>query len=149
LLGGLPTLGTQIPTAAIGTTGGIPQVGLQIPLTSAGVSGGLPLAGRQIPTATIGAVGSLLTTTSAIGITTTNYIDMADTFLDRDMGLGIDSGSATTRTTRQALRFLRNKWIVSTASTLTVYKEDDTAVSWTSNVSSLAGADPIVGSDPA
>lgn len=73
---------------------------------------------------------------------------IADAILDRDMSLGVDSGSPTVRTARQALRFLRNKWAIA-AGTLTVYKEDDAAASWTSAVVTNAAADPVTSSDPA
>lgn len=52
------------------------------------------------------------------------------------------------RSMLNALRFLRNKWSIS-GSTLTVTKENDSDAAWTSQVSGDAGADPIVGSDPA
>jgi len=81
-------------------------------------------------------------------VTTQPLTQIADAILDRDMATGTDSGSPTVRTVRQALRFLRNKWAVS-AGTLTVKKEDDSTTSWTSTVSTDAGAVPIVGSDPA
>ncbi len=73
---------------------------------------------------------------------------IADALLDRDMSAGADTGSPTVRTVRQALRFLRNKWSVSTG-TLTVTKEDDTTASWTSTLTTTHGADPVTGSDPA
>ena len=73
---------------------------------------------------------------------------LADALLDRDMSTGADSGSTTVRTVRQALRFLRNKWAI-TSSTLTVYKEDDSTSSWTAAVTATPGADPITGNDPA
>lgn len=75
-------------------------------------------------------------------------IENADALLNRDMAAGTDSGSPTFRTLRQAVRFLRNKWFV-IESTLTVTKEDDTAVSWTSTVSTTPGANPVTGNDPA
>jgi len=74
-------------------------------------------------------------------------IEVADALLDRDMSTGTDSGSSTVRTVRQALRFLRNKWSIS-GTTLSVCKEDDSAVSWTASLTQTAGADPITGSDP-
>ena len=46
-----------------------------------------------------------------------------------------------------ALRFLRNKWYIS-GTDLFVTEEDDTAVAWSSALSSDASADPITGSDP-
>lgn len=75
-------------------------------------------------------------------------IENADALLNRDMSTGTDSGTATVRTVRQALRFLRNKWAVS-GTTLTVYKEDDTTASWTGTVTTNASADPITANDPA
>lgn len=75
-------------------------------------------------------------------------VQNADAILDRDMSTGVDSGSPTVRTMRQALRFLRNKWSIS-GTTLTVCKEDDATASWTSVVTGTAGADPITANDPA
>lgn len=75
-------------------------------------------------------------------------VEIADALLDRNMATGVDSGSASVRTVRQALRFLRNKWSVA-GSTLTVTKEDDTATSWTSALTGTPGADPVTASDPA
>jgi hypothetical protein len=74
--------------------------------------------------------------------------EIADAILNRDMSTGTDSGSATVRTVRQALRFLRNKWSIS-STTLTVTKEDDSTPSWTAEVTTNAAADPVTGSDPA
>ena len=71
----------------------------------------------------------------------------ADTLLDRDMSTGTDSGSATVRTVRQALRFLRNKWSIS-GGTLTVTKENDVTASWTAAVTTAAG-NPVDSVDPA
>jgi len=70
--------------------------------------------------------------------------EVADAVLARN----IAGGSSTGRTVTEALRFLRNKFTVSGTS-LTVYQEDDTTVSWTSTVSTSATAEPITGSDPA
>lgn len=79
---------------------------------------------------------------------TTERTAMADAILDRDMSTGVDSGTTTIRTVRQALRFLRNKWSV-TAGSLTVCKEDDATSSWTASIGSTAGTDPITSVDPA
>jgi hypothetical protein len=73
---------------------------------------------------------------------------IADAMLNRDMSVGTDSGSASVRTPRQALRMLRNKVSVATG-TLTVTKEDDTTASWTAAVTTDAAADPITAIDPA
>ena len=59
----------------------------------------------------------------------------------------MSGGSSTGRTVKQALHFIRNKWVVSGA-TLTVYDTDDTTSSWTASVTGTAGADPITGNDP-
>lgn len=67
----------------------------------------------------------------------------ADHLLGRNVSGGSDGG----RTVKQALHFLRNKWVVSSG-TLTVYDTDDTTSSWTASVSSTPGADPITGNDP-
>lgn len=73
--------------------------------------------------------------------------EIADAILDRDMSTGTDSGSTTVRTTRQALRAIRNKTTFA-AGSLTVTKEDDSTTSWTAAVSTDAAALPIVGIDP-
>lgn len=94
------------------------------------------------------AVSSRSTAGDAMTLTTGERTAVADRFLDRDMSSGTDSGSASVRTPRQALRQLRNKWQVSTG-TLTVFREDDSTVSWTATISSTSSADAIIGSDPA
>jgi hypothetical protein len=93
--------------------------------------------------------------TSAVGsgpvvhvVTCDAKTEVADPLLDRDMSVGTDSGGPTVRTVRQALRFLRNKWAIS-GTTLTVRKEDDATASWTTELTTSAGANPVVGSDPA
>lgn len=71
--------------------------------------------------------------------------DIADALLKRDMS-AVTGESA--RSPLNALRLLRNKWVVATG-TLSVKKEDDSTEAWSSAVSSDAAADPITGSDPA
>ena len=71
---------------------------------------------------------------------------MADYLLGRNIAGGSDGG----RTVKDALRVLRNKTSI-TASTLTVYQEDDGATlpaAWTATLSTSATADPITGIDP-
>lgn len=87
-------------------------------------------------------VGSPMTLTSG------ERNSVADAILDRDMAAGADSGSATVRTMRQALRFLRNKWGIA-AGALTVTKEDDTTTSWTGAVTTSGSAEPVTEIDPA
>jgi hypothetical protein len=69
----------------------------------------------------------------------------ADALLNRDMSSVSDTNA---RSPLNALRFIRNKWDVA-AGTLTVKKEDDTTTAWTASVSTSAGAEPIIGNDPA
>lgn len=73
---------------------------------------------------------------------------IADAWLDRDMSLGIDSGSSVLRTPRQAMRFLRNKWTILNNS-LSVKKEDDSTESWTAAVGTTTNADGVSSLDPA
>lgn len=151
-MGALPEVGRQIPSASAGVTGGLIQLGTQIPTNAFGVTGGLIVLGTQIPTASFGSTTGLITSTTYVGIsaiTTAAANSIADFFLDRDMSVGTDSGSAAVRTVRQALRPLRNKVLVSTGGTITVFKEDDVSTSWTGVVSTNTAAVQIVGVDPA
>lgn len=98
-----------------------------------------------------GAINANAIATNAITsdeIAATACDKIADAILDRNMATGTDSGSATVRTPRQALRFLRNKWSTS-GTTISVCKEDDATTSWTAQLTSNASAEPIVGVDPA
>lgn len=70
---------------------------------------------------------------------------IADQYLKRDMSQV--SGEAS-RSPLNALRFLRNKWDIS-GSVGSIYKEDDTTVAWTTDLTTQAGVNPVVGSDPA
>ena len=100
---------------------------------------------------TAGTITTVTTTTTATNVTniaSTERDAIADAILNRDMSTGTDSGSATVRTMRQALRFLRNKWSMS-GTTLTVCKEDDSTASWTGTVTTDSSALPITGNDPA
>lgn len=71
---------------------------------------------------------------------------VAVAFLDSLLSAG-DSDALDDRTVRSALRAIRNK-IVTSAGTLTVCKEDDTAVAWTAAVTEDAAANPITEIDP-
>jgi hypothetical protein len=66
--------------------------------------------------------------------------------LDRS-GQGTGSTS-NERTVLSALRYLRNKVDIS-ASTMTIFAEDDTTTAWTSTLTSTAGLNPVTASDPA
>jgi len=103
---------------------------------------GSPTTSQNLSSTTIFASG----TTSYL--TTTERDAIADAFLNRDMSTGTDSGSTTVRTVRQALRFLRNKWTL-TSGTLSVKKEDDSTESWSATVGTTASGTPIISVDPA
>lgn len=99
-------------------------------------------------TITDGAIADIesAVTVDGVVLTAAERNATADAFLDRDMSTGVDSGSPTVRTPRQALRASRNKVGVA-GGVMTVTKEDDTTPSWTANVTTTAG-DPISEVDP-
>lgn len=165
---------TALPNAAAGANTGLPVVGTQVPNATAGAANGLFIAGSNAATSVnitgnitgnlSGSVGSVTGTvgsvTGAVGsvtgnvggnllgtLTTTERNAISDALLDRNMATGVDSGSPTVRTPRQALRASRNKINIA-AATFTVYKEDDTTSSWTAAVTSDAAAIPVTGLDP-
>lgn len=70
--------------------------------------------------------------------------DIADAFLKRDWSS--ITGEAS-RSVINALRFLRNKWVLS-GTNLSVKKEDDDTEAWTAVVTTQSNAEPITGSDP-
>lgn len=90
---------------------------------------------------------------TAVGLASANLdtqlaaIPTAAQNADGLLGRNVSGGSSSGRTVKQALHFLRNKWVVS-GGVLTVYDTDDTTESWAANMSSSSGADPITGSDP-
>jgi hypothetical protein len=84
---------------------------------------------------------------SNVTLNATVLAAIADALLNRNLATGTDSGSDSVRTMRQALRILRNKWVVS-AGTLSVKKEDDSTESWSAAVTGTPGADPVTGVDP-
>lgn len=114
-------------------------------ITATGAAG-VDWANVENPTTTLDLSGTTVGIVTALA--TAERSAVADAILNRDLSTGTDSGSPTVRTTRQALRFLRNKWSIA-AGTLTVTKEDDTTTSWTAAVTTDAAADPIIGNDPA
>ena len=67
---------------------------------------------------------------------------IADDFLLRSIAGGAPGG----RTVQDALRFLRNRFLID-GSTMTVYTEDDSTSAWTASVSTVADI-VITGSDP-
>jgi len=69
---------------------------------------------------------------------------IADALLKRDWTAV--TGEAA-RSMLNALRFLRNKVLISGA-TLTVNKEDDTTAAWTAAVTTSYNAQPVIGIDP-
>jgi len=57
------------------------------------------------------------------------------------------TGTVPDRSTLNALRFLRNKWLAGSA-TLTVYEEDDATPAWEAALTTNLGADRITGVTP-
>jgi hypothetical protein len=123
----------------------------QIVLASGVVSASVASGGITSASFGAGAIDASAIAANAIGaseLAADAANEIADAILDRDMSTGVDSGSTSHRTPRQALRFLRNKWSIS-GGTLTVCKEDDVTASWTGTVTASSLADPITGNDPA
>jgi hypothetical protein len=71
--------------------------------------------------------------------------EIADAMLLRDWTA--ITGTVPDRSTLNALRFMRNKWIAE-GSILTVYQEDDSTPAWTAALTANAMATPIVGVQP-
>jgi hypothetical protein len=72
---------------------------------------------------------------------------LADEMLARDLGSGLNAGTAEERTVRSALRALRNKVNVG-SSQMVVKKEDDTTDAWTASVTTTAVSSNVSGIDP-
>jgi hypothetical protein len=104
------------------------------------VAGALPVFDKW--TVVEEAVYDALYAAAAPGIPTAT--ENADALLKRDMSAV--SGEAA-RSPLNALRWLRNKWVIS-AGTLTVYKENDTDAAWVATTTQTAG-NPTTGIDPA
>lgn len=117
------TLATLATAANLATVAGYMDTEIAAILEDTGTTIPAQIAALSIPTAT----------------------ENADALLNRDMSAVSDTND---RSPLNALRFIRNKWDVA-AGTLTVKKEDDTTTAWTASVSTSAGAEPIIGNDPA
>lgn len=86
---------------------------------------------------------------AADALAATNFAaSVGQEFADAILGRNIAGGSDGGRMVKDALRFLRNRFAVSSG-TLTVYQEDDTTSAWTATVTGDAAATPIVESNPA
>ncbi len=72
---------------------------------------------------------------------------LTDEMLARDLGSGLNAGTAEERTVRSALRALRNKVNVG-SSQMVVKKEDDTTDAWTATVTTTAVSSNVSGIDP-
>lgn len=89
-------------------------------------------------TTLIGPAGAGLT---GIALNSIQRNGIADAVLDRDYALGSD---ASTHSLRNATRFLRNSWTLSSSTgTLTVFKEDQATPAWTGTPGTTAGAAPV------
>jgi hypothetical protein len=95
------------------------------------------LAGHAIS----GSTGAALT---AASVSAPTAIQVADAILTRDWTAVSGEGA---RSVLNALRFLRNKWSITTG-TLTVTKEDDTTAAWTAALTTQTAAQGITAVDP-
>lgn len=110
---------------------------------------GLVTSGNEFSGSLSGSVGSIATGGVIDGaIAAAELLNIADACLDRRLDLGTDTGgdTPTSRTWRDALRYLRNRADV-VAGVLTVYEEDDTTAAFTAAISTAAG-DPITQVNP-
>lgn len=120
-----------------------------LPSSPAAVGAQMDLVNAPNATA-VTAIQSGLATSSALSTVSTNVSALptananADALLKRDWTAV--SGEAA-RSVLNALRFLRNKWSVTTG-TLTVTKEDDSTSAWTGTVTTDEAALPVTGNDP-
>jgi hypothetical protein len=73
---------------------------------------------------------------------------IADQLFKRDMAAVEAAGAAAGRSLLNAMRLLRNRW-ATTATGITVYKEDDTTPAWTGALATAVGAAQITAIDPA
>lgn len=134
---------TAIPNQAQGLAGSLPtgnatgQVTVVSTATGAITSSSFAAGAIDAAAIATGAVDADALATSAVD-------EIADGFLNRN----IAGGSSTGRLVKDAFRAIRNRSVIS-ASTLTVYQEDDTTSAWTATVGSDPAADPIISIDPA
>jgi hypothetical protein len=128
---------------------GIDWANVGNPTTALGLSG-TTIANVTVGSISAGAITALSIATDAIdadALATDAITEIADGILARDIGSGTNAVVLDERTVRSALRALRNKSSIATA-TLTVTTENDTTTAWTAAVSSSASADPVTGIDP-
>lgn len=132
---------TALPNATPAGAGGLPTV------DAANKVVGLQAGGIAAATFAAGAIDAAAIATGAIdadALAADAGTEIADALLKRDWTAV--TGEAA-RSALNALRFLRNRWVVST-NTLTVYEEDDATTAWTAAVTDTVGADPVTGVDP-
>ena len=84
---------------------------------------------------------------SGVTVEVSNIAQSARSLIADDLLLrSLAGGAAGGRTVQDALRFLRNRFLID-GSTMTVYTEDDTTSAWTASVTTVADIS-ITGSDP-
>jgi hypothetical protein len=83
---------------------------------------------------------------SGYELTPTERTAIADATLGRDLSAVVGAAS---RSLLNAVRFLRNRWVLAIGGTLTVYQEDDATPAWTATVTTTPGTDPVTTVDPA
>ena len=146
---------TTVGAGTINLTGSLTGYTAPTPFTIvSGVGGGGTLTGGggslvlapYIGLLSISSGGVVSANAGSLTLSSGERLALADAILTRDMSAVSETPGV--RTPLQALRFLRNKWALS-STTLSVYKEDDGTLSWTAAVTQDASALPITASDPA
>jgi hypothetical protein len=148
-------LGTGLTVNDITTKTGYSLSGTQTFNVTGNITGNLSGSVGSVTGAVGSVTGAVGSVTAGVTVTTNNdktgyALTSAEenAIADAILGRNVSGGSSTGRTVKQALHFIRNKWVVSSG-VLTVYDTDDTTPSWTGAVTGTPGADPITANDPA
>lgn len=116
------------------------------PLDAAGTRTAVGLGSANLDTQ-LAAIAWHIDTEVASILSSVGSLPTAAQIADKVLGRNIAGGSDGGRTVTEALRLNRNRW-TRTATTLTVYAEDDTTESWTSTFTTDSTLDPVSESNP-
>jgi hypothetical protein len=148
----LTAFGFTVTATADPDTAAIKAKTDNLPASPAAVGSAMTLTGAYDAAKTAAQAGALATVGSDV---TTLLADVealpdaptATANADALLGRNIAGGSNGGRTVKDALRVSRNKVVVS-ATTITVYAEDDTTIAWTGTLTTDAAAIPITAVAP-
>ncbi len=141
-----PTTAGRTLDVSAGGEAGVDWANVGSPTTTLALTG-TSISTSQVVASVSGAVGSV---TGNVGgnllgtLSSTERNAIADANLNRDMSAVSDTNA---RSPLNALRSLRNR-IQAAASTLTVYKEDDSTTAWSGALTTDAAAVPVTQVDP-